>query len=158
MKTIARRSLRTDLLAPAALVLPLALLTATLVPALGGTSHAAAPPAAMQGIRSITIKASAAHLPARIPAGMVALTVVNDTRTPANVDLGRANPGATQAAIAAANAAANTPQGFIGLTHLLTFLGGPDSVPPGGQETAILDLRVPGSYGLHLDSGQWAGP
>ena len=89
-------------------------------------------------MQAITIRASAAHFPARIAAGMVALTLVNDAQAPASAGVARANPGATQAAIAAANAASNTPQGFIQLLHLLTFAGGPDAVPPGGKETAIL--------------------
>ena len=152
MDMMFRRTIRTAILAPAALLPPLALLASVVIPALGGgASQAAASRAAM---RVITIRASAAHFPAQIAAGMVALTLVNDAQAPASAGVARANPGATQAAIAAANAASNTPQGFIQLLHLLTFAGGPDSVPPGGKETAILDLRTPGSYVVDVSVGR----
>src|SRR5579871_6431003 len=147
-----RRSLRRSILAPAAVLPPLALLIALAIPAHGSAASHAATERPSMG--SITLKASVGHLPAQLPAGMLSLTLENDARMPASVDLARANPGVTRAAVMAANAAANSPQGYIKLLSLLTFVGGPDSAPPGTRETAVLDLRTPGLYFLDFALGQ----
>ncbi len=107
----------------------------------------------------LTIRASAPHMPGQMPAGILELTLVNDTRAEADADVGRATPGATEAQINAADAAANAHslQGFVRLTQLVTFIGGTNSVPPGSSETAILDLRTPGRYGLQVGNFQEPG-
>jgi hypothetical protein len=53
------------------------------------------------------------------------------------------------AQIEAASAKSDTPEGFNRLIHLVTFVGGVDSLPPGGKATVVFDLRTPGQYGLH---------
>jgi hypothetical protein len=99
----------------------------------------------------------------QIPAGILALTLVNDTRQGVDADVGRANPGATLAQINTADAATNSQsqqaslQGFVRLTQLVTFVGGVDTLAPGTSGTAFLDLRTPGRYGLHVGSNNGPG-
>lgn len=129
----------------------------------GATVHGNAAPAAQPALEHLTIHAAAPHVPKQLQAGILALTLVNDTKQEVDVDLGRAKPGATLAQINAADAASNSQsqqaslQGFVRLTHLVTFLGGIDSVSPGEEETALLDLRTPGLYGLHMGSANGPG-
>ncbi|HEY8283728.1 MAG TPA: hypothetical protein VIJ28_05020 [Chloroflexota bacterium] len=144
------RSFRRHLLVPTAILAPAALLAAAIVPALNAPSHAAPASAAP---RSITIRASAAAFPKKIAAGFVSVTLVNDSKGTAEASFARATPGATLAQIKAANAGAQTVAGFVRLTQLLTFLGGDNTIPAGATETAVLDLRVPGLYGVDLTIG-----
>lgn len=121
----------------------------------GATAHGHAAPAAQPALEHFTIHASSPHVPRQLPAGILALTLVNDTKQEVDLDLGRANPGATLAQINAADAASNSQspqaslQGFARLTRLVTFMGGVNSLAPGKESTALLDLRTPGLYGVH---------
>lgn len=126
--------------------------------ALGAVSRGHAAVTAAPVLERLTIRATAPRIPRQIPAGILAITLINDTRSDAGIDVARANPGATLAQIAAADAATNSNgpnrmKGFIRLTQLVTFLGGLSSVPVGASGTALVDLRTPGTYGLHMDSG-----
>lgn len=146
------RGLRHALLAPAAMLPPAALLVALIVPALGARSSHASPVQAP--VRGITIKASTPSFPTQIPAGIVSVTLVSDAKGEAEASFARANPGATLAQIQAANAAArNSIPAYVRLTHLLTFIGGANSVPSGITETVVLDMRTPGLYGVDITVG-----
>jgi hypothetical protein len=129
---------------------------------IGSTARGHAASSAQPALVRLTIRASAPHVPKQLPAGILALTLVNDTKQEVDADLGRANPGATLAQINAADAASNSQspqaslQGFARLTQLVTFMGGINSLVPGEVATAMLDLRTPGLYGLH--EGYQNGP
>lgn len=117
-------------------------------------SHRASAPAAL---RIITLSASHPSFPRHIRAGLLALRVIGDGADDFAAGVSRANPGVSMAQIDAASAHTASLPGFLRLTRLVTFLGG-TAVPPGGAATAVLDLRTPGQYGLHLLQGdQGAG-
>ena len=118
------------------------LLTTLAAPGLARASHAASAPG---GLRTITLRASHPVFPTRIPAGLVALHVVNDGTTPFFAGVARPNPGISLATALATSA----HQGFMQLMRLVTFLGG-TGAPAGHTATMILDLRVPGQYGVHI--------
>lgn len=107
--------------------------------------------------RTITISASHPSFPRHLRAGLLALRVIGDGADDFAAGVSRANSGVSLSQIEAASAHATSLKGFLQLTRLVTFLGG-TAVPPGGAATAILDLRRPGQYGLHLLQGdQGAG-
>jgi hypothetical protein len=152
-KGISAQTRRGGLLAALSLVVPLAALGLAALPAPARVTHAGA---AQSSLLPITVNAAAPHLPKSIPAGVVALTLVNNAKQAADATMARINPGATLVQIRAANKD-NSLQGFIRLSQLLTFVGGPTAVPPGGRETTILDLRTPGRYGLSVSLGNNSG-
>jgi hypothetical protein len=125
-----------------ALTVPL-ILAALAAPALPRVVHGA--PAAMR-----TITVSAAHLtfPKTIPAGMLAVRARADTADGLYMGFARLNPGATVAQVEAASTAGD----LMRLSRLVTFIGGV-GVPAGSRGTAVLDLRTPGQYGVHVQRG-----
>jgi uncharacterized cupredoxin-like copper-binding protein len=134
----------TPAIARHALVVPFVL--ATLAgSALPRVSHAAPARAA---VRTIVISSSRLSFPKSIPAGMLALRLVTDGRGQMDAGIARINPGVKMSDVRAANAKGD----FMRLTQLVTFLGG---VGLGSRSTgtAILDLRTPGRYGLHIQHG-----
>jgi hypothetical protein len=124
--------------------------------AIGAATNGQAASPAQGALEHLTIKLSNPHVPSQIPAGILALTVVNDTNAESGVDLGRANPGATLAQIKAVSNGQSISS-FIRLTQLVTFLGGANSVPPGASEAVIVDVRTPGIYGLHIGGNNGPG-
>ena len=140
-------------------ILPAGLLAAAVI---GATPHGHAASPAQRAPEHFTIRASALHLPGQIPAGIVAITLVNDTKVEVDASMAQVNPGATLAQINAASAAANgnsadSLAAFVRLTHLVTFMGGVSSISPGATETAIVDLRTPGLHGLHIGANNGPG-
>ena len=148
------RALRRSVLASAAVLVPAALLAATIIPSLGAApSHASA----VQAGRQITIRASAPRFPEQIPSGLVSVTLQSDAKGEADASFARLAPGATLAQVKAANAAAQSSiPAFIRLTKLVTFIGGVSSIPTGSSETVVLDMRTPGTYGFNLTVGNGA--
>ncbi len=88
-----RRHSRARLISP----LPAALVLGLALPAL------AAPPSraslAQASAQTVTLRASAPRFPRTLHTGLVALTLINDTKSEYNASLGRANPGFAQARI-----------------------------------------------------------
>ena len=128
----------------------------------GATAHGHAAAPVQMAPEQITVRASAPHLPKQLPAGILALTFVNDTASGADASLARANPGATLAQINAASDATNGQgpaalKAFVRLTQLVTFVGGVNSLAPGTSGTAFLDLRTPGLHGLHIGGDNGPG-
>jgi hypothetical protein len=141
------RSPRRSLLAPLTVLVPSALLLALAIPALAiSPSHASPGQAVMQ---SITIRASAPQLPKTFTTGLLAITLVNDTKSEVNASFGRANPGETEAQIKAIAAQANSgpPTGFYQLLKAITWIGGQDNVLPGNSQTVVILMDKPGLYG-----------
>src|SRR5690348_2782678 len=111
--TLTRASWR-SLFAGVAILAPMALVIELSLAAFSTSSSAASP--AHAAMQSIIIRASAPRLSKKITAGLVSVTLVNDTKAEATADFGSVNPGATVAQIKAADAAAqNSPQGFFSL-------------------------------------------
>jgi len=133
-------------------LVPVALLAAAIVPAFNASSYAAPTNAAPH---AITIRASAATFPKKIAAGFVSVTLVNDLKGTAEAEasFARANPGFTLAQIKAVSGNSQSVAGFVRLSQMLTFIGGDNSIPAGASETAVLDMRVPGLYGVDLTFG-----
>lgn len=127
-----------------ALIVPL-ILAALAVSALPRVSNAAP---ARASIRTITIASAHLAFPKSIPAGMLALRVVADTRSSLDAGLARVNRGVTMSQVETASASGD----FIHLSRLVTFMGGV-GVPQRSTGTAILDLRTAGMYGLHITRG-----
>ena len=126
----------------------------TLAPALSSLGHAAARPGASghATMSEITLNVSTFVFPASIPAGMVKVTVVNDTKAEAEAGFGRTNPGITKKqAVAIIND--QSEQGFIRALHAITFVGGASSVPAGQRQTVVLNL-TPGQYGVVNSDGK----
>jgi len=147
--TLTQRSRRARL-APLAVLVPSALLLGLAIPAFAvSSSHASSSRAALQ---SITIKASAPTLPSSFSAGLLSVTLVNDTKGEVNAGFGRANPGETVATFKAADKAANSGSlgGYVQLLKAVTFIGGPNDVVPGASETAVVQLATPGLYGVSV--------
>lgn len=112
------------------------------------TTFARSATQAQAGMRTITIHALHAAIPQRLAAGMLALRVVADAGGPLDAGIARINPGATMSEVQAAN-----DQGdFMRLTQLVTFVGGV-GVPSRSMGTVVVDLRIPGQYGLHVQRG-----
>jgi hypothetical protein len=105
---------------------------------------------ARPGMRTITIIAAHPALPRSIPAGMLAVRLVTDASTPYSVGFLRVGPGVSIAQARAASA------DVMRLSHLVTFVGG-EVVPVQRSATAILNLRVPGRYAMHI-SGKKGDP
>ncbi len=80
-------------------------------------------------------------MPARVPAGLVAITLVNDGQAEHAAQLLRHEPDVLPTAIAAAI----RQGGIAALASLATFAGGPGHLPPGGSQTVVQELRA-GSY------------
>jgi hypothetical protein len=146
------RALHRPLLGTATLLALTALPAAAMIPALSVPVHAAPASAAMQ---QITIRASAGHFPKKVAAGLVAVTLIVDTKEEAEAGFARLNPGVTLAQVNAANAQAQQSlASFAKLSRLLTFIGGASGVAAGTSETVVLDMRTPGLYGMDLTLGQ----
>jgi hypothetical protein len=113
--------------------------------------HASGRPAPPTGI-AFTIAAVA--VPARLPAGLVALTLHNDGRDMAHAYVMRLRPGVTRAQI---RVVSRDREGLARAAHLVTFAGGIDGLPVGGRETVIVRL-VPGPYALRVNTLNPADP
>lgn len=126
------------------------LLTSLAAPVLrAGTAQAATSRLAM---KEITLNISTFAFPASIPAGLVKVTVVNDTRAEAEAGFGRAHQGVTnKQLISIIND--NSEQSFARALRSITFIGGASSVQPGQRETVILNL-TPGRYGVVNTDGK----
>jgi hypothetical protein len=131
------------------------LIPAVLVAAVVLQATVASPTRASRGqaaTQSLTIRASSPLIPKTFSTGLLSVTLVNDTKGPVNVGLGRANPGQTAATVRAADAASNagTLAGFNQLLQAITFLGGINTLLPGAAETATIRLATPGLYGASV--------
>ncbi|MCA1598983.1 MAG: hypothetical protein LC769_08175 [Chloroflexi bacterium] len=143
---IARRALAPALVA--------ATFTGALAPALSSHGHAAARPgvAGHATMSAITLYASTFAFPKSVPAGMVKVTVVNDTTSEVEAGFGRANQGITkQQLVSIIND--QSEQGFIRALHAITFVGGASSVLAGQRETVTFNL-TPGQYGVVNSDGK----
>ena len=125
----------------------------------GGTALAGAPgrPAV-----TLTITDSSLSIPATVPAGYTAITIVNNGTTPHDASFVRVNPGVTiQQLIAAGQAINNSqdPADFIAFLTIAQFYGGVSGVEPGTSNQLVLNL-TPGTYGVadpeHFDAGLFA--
>ncbi len=122
----------------------------------GGTALAGAPgrPAV-----TLTITDSSLSIPATVPAGYTAITIVNNGTTPHDASFVRVNPGVTiQQLIAAANNSQDVA-GFVAFLKVAQFYGGVSGVEPGTSNQLVLNL-TPGTYGVadpeHFDAGLFA--
>jgi len=118
----------------------------------GGTALAGAPgrPAV-----TLTITDSSLSIPATVPAGYTAITVVNNGATPHEASFVRLNPGFTiQQLIAAGQAINNSedPADFIAFLQVAQFYGGVSGVEPGTSNQVVLNL-TPGTYAVADTAG-----
>jgi len=85
------------------------------------------------------------ELPARIPAGLVTVTMTNEGKESHHAQIARLPDGKTVAELMAVFAKGE--EGMNEALGMLTFSGGPGPVPPGGTSTATVNL-TPGQYVL----------
>jgi hypothetical protein len=118
----------------------------------GGTALAGAPgrPAV-----TLTITDSSLSIPATVPAGYTAITIVNNGTIPHEASFVRVNTGVTiERLIAAAQASINSqdPADFVAFLQVAQFYGGVSGVEPGTSNQVVLNL-TPGTYAVADTAG-----
>ncbi len=86
-----------------------------------------------------------------VPAGLVLLTVKNDSHQPDGAAVIGPGKGQTMADLQAAAAASPTPGGFPPFLYSAAILGGPGETPPGGSSQAVIQIPA-GDWGIMTES------